>query len=56
MRVTGHKTASMFRRYSIVTDDNVAAAEQLARWGEGSRCEYGASGPKAPLAFGVLFG
>jgi integrase len=26
MRVTGHKTASMFRRYSIVTDDDVAAA------------------------------
>lgn len=26
MRVTGHKTASMFRRYSIVTDDDAAAA------------------------------
>jgi integrase len=26
MRVTGHKTASMFRRYSIVTDEDAAAA------------------------------
>ncbi|MBX7185032.1 MAG: site-specific integrase [Vicinamibacteria bacterium] len=28
MRVTGHKTPSMFRRYSITTDDEVAAALQ----------------------------
>ncbi len=26
MKVTGHKTASMFRRYSIVTDEEAAAA------------------------------
>jgi hypothetical protein len=26
MRVTGHKTPSMFRRYSIVADEEVAAA------------------------------
>ena len=26
MKVTGHKTSSMFRRYSIVTDDETAAA------------------------------
>jgi integrase len=26
MRVTGHKTPSMFRRYSIVTDDEAASA------------------------------
>ncbi len=28
MRVTGHKTASMFRRYSIVTDEDAATALQ----------------------------
>ena len=26
MRVTGHRTPSMFRRYSITTDDDVAEA------------------------------
>jgi hypothetical protein len=26
MKITGHKTASMFRRYSIVTDDEAASA------------------------------
>jgi hypothetical protein len=26
MKVTGHKTASMFRRYSIVTDHEAASA------------------------------
>ena len=26
MRITGHKTASVFRRYRIVRDENVRAA------------------------------
>jgi hypothetical protein len=33
MTITGHKTASCFRRYGIINnDDKVAALQQLQRW------------------------